>query len=350
MREPKPNLVQLSIISLRTSSNLWCNLAHYGDKTCSDAVLPDQRRRTLRLIREGVAVTRADLARETGLARSTVAQRVDALLEQGLVYEAGGSASTGGRPATGRVQPRSRRRPRRRPRRDARPSGGERSRRHAARRAGLDLDIAVGRRRRSAGLPSASTSSSRGGPRSRRRVRNRNGRTGPVEFDSGRPVNPPIMPGWDDFAIPEWFEAGTGRRCSSTTTSTSWRSANTAPTTPRRASASDQGGHGHRLRHRGGRPHPPRARAARPGTSATSAPPTERTSCRCGNVGCLEAIAAVRHSRNGSPLKARAHHVPAATSSASCGAATPARSGWCATPGAHSARCSQGRSTSSIPR
>ena len=54
----------------------------------------------LRLIREGVAVTRADLARETGLARSTVAQRVDALLEQGLVYEAGGGASTGGRPAT----------------------------------------------------------------------------------------------------------------------------------------------------------------------------------------------------------------------------------------------------------
>ena len=54
----------------------------------------------LRLIREGVAVTRADLARETGLARSTVAQRVDALLEQGLLYEAGGGASTGGRPAT----------------------------------------------------------------------------------------------------------------------------------------------------------------------------------------------------------------------------------------------------------
>ena len=36
----------------------------------------------LRLIREEVAVTRADLARETGLARSTVAQRVDALLGQ----------------------------------------------------------------------------------------------------------------------------------------------------------------------------------------------------------------------------------------------------------------------------
>src|SRR3954451_12862898 len=55
----------------------------------------------LRLIREGDAVTRAELARRTGLARSTVAQRVDALLAHQLVYEAGGEASTGGRAATG---------------------------------------------------------------------------------------------------------------------------------------------------------------------------------------------------------------------------------------------------------
>src|SRR3954467_12780799 len=54
----------------------------------------------LRLIREGVAVTRADIARHTGLARSTVAQRIDALVAAGLVYDAGGSASTGGRPPT----------------------------------------------------------------------------------------------------------------------------------------------------------------------------------------------------------------------------------------------------------
>ena len=45
-------------------------------------------------------MTRADLARHTGLARSTVAQRVDALLGSGLVLEAGGTASTGGRPPT----------------------------------------------------------------------------------------------------------------------------------------------------------------------------------------------------------------------------------------------------------
>src|SRR3712207_7312102 len=45
----------------------------------------------LRMIRDGEAVTRADLARRTGMARSTVAQRVDALLAHHLVYEAGRS-------------------------------------------------------------------------------------------------------------------------------------------------------------------------------------------------------------------------------------------------------------------
>src|ERR1044072_2749632 len=55
----------------------------------------------IRLIRIEEAVTRADRVRRTGLARSTVAQRLDALLAHQLVYEAGGSASTGGGPAAG---------------------------------------------------------------------------------------------------------------------------------------------------------------------------------------------------------------------------------------------------------
>ena len=54
----------------------------------------------LQLIRDREGMTRSDLARITGLARSTVAQRVDALLAHELVYEAGGTASTGGRPPT----------------------------------------------------------------------------------------------------------------------------------------------------------------------------------------------------------------------------------------------------------
>lgn len=52
----------------------------------------------LTLIRTGAATSRAALARVTGLSRSTVAQRVDALIEAGYVREGGTSASSGGRP------------------------------------------------------------------------------------------------------------------------------------------------------------------------------------------------------------------------------------------------------------
>src|SRR4051794_41651733 len=69
-------------------------------RTGADGSSPTGAGRVLRLIREGQAVTRADLARRTGLARSTVAQRVDTLIAHRLVYEAGGRASTGGRPPT----------------------------------------------------------------------------------------------------------------------------------------------------------------------------------------------------------------------------------------------------------
>src|SRR4051812_46921599 len=52
----------------------------------------------LTLISAGSATTRSDLARLTGLARSTISQRVDALIERGLVQETDGGESTGGRP------------------------------------------------------------------------------------------------------------------------------------------------------------------------------------------------------------------------------------------------------------
>ncbi|GAA4156861.1 ROK family protein [Actinomadura keratinilytica] len=52
----------------------------------------------LTLIRTGRASTRADLVRLSGFARSTVAQRLDALLEAGLIVPAGDAGSTGGRP------------------------------------------------------------------------------------------------------------------------------------------------------------------------------------------------------------------------------------------------------------
>ncbi|WP_213281066.1 ROK family transcriptional regulator [Cellulomonas hominis] len=51
----------------------------------------------LALIRSGQAVTRGDVLELTGLSRMTVAQRVDRLLETGLVVESGTDRATGGR-------------------------------------------------------------------------------------------------------------------------------------------------------------------------------------------------------------------------------------------------------------
>lgn len=56
----------------------------------------------LTLISSGAAATRADLSRMTGLARSTVSQRVDALIAHGFVDESGPEAAVrraAGRPA-----------------------------------------------------------------------------------------------------------------------------------------------------------------------------------------------------------------------------------------------------------
>ena len=47
------------------------------------------------------------------------------------------------------------------------------------------------------------------------------GLPGPVEHSTGRPINPPIMPGWDDADVPGILSAhARASPCSSTTTST----------------------------------------------------------------------------------------------------------------------------------
>lgn len=161
----------------------------------------------LAAIRDGTAVTRADLARHAGLSRSTVAQRVDALLAAGLVVEAGGGASTGGRPATvlafnsasGVVL--------------VADLGATHSRVAVADLAGTplaemaaDTDITRGPEA-VLGWASArfaelleQTGHAAGDVRAIGV-----GVPGPVEFASGRPFNPPIMPGWDGYSIPAWF-------------------------------------------------------------------------------------------------------------------------------------------------
>jgi predicted NBD/HSP70 family sugar kinase len=161
----------------------------------------------LRLIRDTQGMTRSDLMRITGLARSTVAQRVDALLAHELVYEAGGSASTGGRPPTlltfnhrvGVVL--------------VADLGATHSRLAASDLAGtplaeeaFDMEIAAGPDRVLSVVAEHFATLLAEVGRTPADVRGIGiGVPGPVAFNAGKPVKPPIMPGWNGFSIPAWF-------------------------------------------------------------------------------------------------------------------------------------------------
>jgi predicted NBD/HSP70 family sugar kinase len=152
-------------------------------------------------------VTRADLVKQTGLARSTVAQRLDALREHSLVYEAHASASTGGRPPTvlmfnqgaGVVL--------------VADLGATHSRLVVSDLAGtqmaettFDMDIGEGPERVLETVRGHFLELLAGVDRSAADVRGIGvGVPGPVAFSTGEPVAPPIMPGWDSFSIPKWF-------------------------------------------------------------------------------------------------------------------------------------------------
>lgn len=156
------------------------------------------------ILRDGHARTKAELASLTGLARSTVSTRVDALLATGLLAPAGEAASTGGRPpARIAFNP----------------------------RAGLILAVDLGATHATVAVVDLAGHilSSRTHPQdiadgpepvldaviaegaalleATERGLDRLlgigiGVPGPVEHSTGRPTNPPIMPGWDRFDIP----------------------------------------------------------------------------------------------------------------------------------------------------
>jgi predicted NBD/HSP70 family sugar kinase len=155
------------------------------------------------LLRDGQARTRAELAVTTGLARSTVASRIDALISSGLVGPAGEASSSGGRP----------------PSRFAfNPAarvvlavdvgathvivavtdlGGSIL---AERRLGQEVadgpEVVLGRVV-AAGRELLSEAGRELGDLAGMGI----GLPGPVEHDTGRPVKPPIMPGWDGFDV-----------------------------------------------------------------------------------------------------------------------------------------------------
>jgi ROK family len=160
------------------------------------------------LLRDGKARTRAELAGTTGLARSTVAARIDALISSGLVGPAGEASSSGGRPPSRfAFKPSSRA-----------VVAVDIGATHVA-LAITDLSGSVLAERRFdqpvadgpekvLGLVAQEAarllaSASRG---MAELAGVGIGLPGPVEHDSGRPVKPPIMPGWDGFDVVSYVQ------------------------------------------------------------------------------------------------------------------------------------------------
>ncbi|MGZ0152523.1 ROK family protein [Kribbella sp. WER1] len=157
----------------------------------------------VRLLRDGQPRTRAELIELSGLARSTVTGRIEALLASGLVVPSGEAASTGGRPpARFRFNPTAR----------------------------LVLAADVGATHLSVALTdltgtildrSTTALAIAEGPevvldavaaqgQALLRTAGRSvadlagtgvGLPGPVEHSTGRPNHPPIMPGWDSYDV-----------------------------------------------------------------------------------------------------------------------------------------------------
>lgn len=170
---------------------------------------PDGPGAVLALVRAGRAVTRQALIAHTGLSRSTIAQRLDVLQQAGYLAPAAPAESSGGRPPGAfRLNPDF----------------------------GVFLLAATGAHGMHLGLADATgalcevrfeTIEIASGPEAvlgrvcagfdallascGRTVRDVCGIgisvPGPVAFDEGRVVRPPVMTGWDHYRIPDYFAA-----------------------------------------------------------------------------------------------------------------------------------------------
>lgn len=160
------------------------------------------------LLRDGMPRTRAQLAKATGLARSTVAARVDELMQAGLITAVADATSTGGRPPSQFAL-------------------------NPAAKVVLAVDIGASHTTvavsdLTGGILSERTGQievaqgpeavltwvsetalalmSESGLGKDRIAAVGMGVPGPVEYPAGRPTNPPIMPGWDRFDVPGWVQ------------------------------------------------------------------------------------------------------------------------------------------------
>lgn len=158
----------------------------------------------LQLLRDGTPRTRAELAQLTGLSRPTVAHRIDQLLELGLISPVEDAVSTGGRPSSQiAFNPRARIVVAV----DFGASHGRVALTDLEGRLLTDLsaprDIADGPDGAVAWIiETVHTLLPRTGFTAEQIAGIGIGVPGPVEFSTGRPINPPIMPGWDRYDIP----------------------------------------------------------------------------------------------------------------------------------------------------
>ena len=161
----------------------------------------------LKVIRDTGRTTRAELAEVTGLSRSTLSERLDALMGSALIRQGDAMPSDGGRPR-GTVE--------------LNPSAGvllvadvDATR---TRLALLDLAAApLGETSEAIAVTDGPPRCSRPSPlgfeglllAAGRRTEDVRGvgvaLPGPVAFSTGRPVHPPLMPGWHEFPVREWF-------------------------------------------------------------------------------------------------------------------------------------------------
>jgi len=162
------------------------------------------------LVADGAATTRTALVSATGLSRSAVAQRVDLLIEHGLLVESEPLSTERGRPPytldlasdevlvvgvdLGATHSRI-----------ALTTLGGRVLAETAR----EIDINDGPARILGGVGELITELCRTTDRDPRSLRAIGiGVPGPVEAESGTVVRPPIMQGWDGYRIPGFFEDG----------------------------------------------------------------------------------------------------------------------------------------------
>ncbi|WP_260329235.1 ROK family transcriptional regulator [Actinoplanes lutulentus] len=164
----------------------------------------------LQLFRTQPTLTRADVMAQTGLSRSTVNQRLDALLGAALVVPSGEGAPTGGRPASrfafnsdrGVLLVA-----------DIGASGMRIAlcnlRGEVRHEREQDIDVADGPSPVLTAVDSAFRALLASAGCDPADVHGIGiDVPGPVDFDSGQVVSPPIMSGWDRYDIPAWF---TGR-------------------------------------------------------------------------------------------------------------------------------------------